>query len=98
MTHPQLSPLLTPQPKSPALPLQDRISEARSILRRKLAAMESLWKSQPAIEAPRAAPSRTEEAVLQQVYQQPKPSVGPAAGSGYEIILQGFNWESCSSG
>lgn len=25
-------------------------------------------------------------------------STGPAAGNGYEILLQGFNWESCSHG
>jgi alpha-amylase len=68
-------------------------AEASSQLERKMAAMQAILTSRRKLmEAPKAAVPALPS------FLQPPPSVkttGPAAGNGYEIILQGFNWESC---
>ncbi|EFN55550.1 hypothetical protein CHLNCDRAFT_31136 [Chlorella variabilis] len=67
--------------------------EAASLLERRLAAMEAL------LTARRQIAAATVEVVQPSLpdFMQPPPTVrtsGPAAGNGFEIILQGFNWES----
>ncbi len=73
---------------------QTERGEASSMLERKMAAMEAILisrRTQVELAAKKAA-----EPKIPAFLQPPptKPS-GPAAGTGYEIILQGFNWESC---
>ena len=83
--------------------LASRRAEAAAILERRMAAMEAVLASRRTAIAPaapepeREAPSNT---VLDALLSTPpssvrrSPSSGPAAGSGKEIMLQGFNWES----
>ncbi|KAL4522614.1 hypothetical protein Ndes2526A_g01021 [Nannochloris sp. 'desiccata'] len=80
--------------KSMLLQKQTERGEASSQLERRMAAMEAILisrRTQIELLAKKAA-----EPVIPSFFQPPptKPS-GPAAGTGYEIILQGFNWESC---
>ena len=73
---------------------QTERGEASSMLERKMAAMEAILISRRAqVELAQKAAS---EPSIPDFFKPPpmKPS-GPAAGNGYEIILQGFNWESC---
>lgn len=68
-------------------------SEAASLLERRLAAIEALLTARRQVAV---AAVETVEPSLPD-FMQPPPTVrtsGPAAGNGYEIILQGFNWES----
>ncbi|PSC74900.1 glycoside hydrolase [Micractinium conductrix] len=69
-------------------------SEAASLLERRLSAIEALLTARRQVAV---AAVETIEPSLPD-FMQPPPTVrtsGPAAGNGYEIILQGFNWESC---
>lgn len=68
--------------------------EASSLLERRMAAMEAIITSR------RALVEQAKEAAkpAMPAFFTPPPTVrttGPGAGNGYEIILQGFNWESC---
>jgi len=81
-----------------------RRAEAAAVLERRMAAMEAVLASRRSAVAV-AAPEPEREAptggtLLEQLLAAPPTaarapaSSGPAAGSGREIILQGFNWES----
>ena len=74
---------------------QTERGEASSMLERKMAAMQAILinrRTQMELEAKKATEVQGMPAFLQPPPTKPS---GPAAGSGYEIILQGFNWESC---
>ncbi|PRW34079.1 glycoside hydrolase isoform A [Chlorella sorokiniana] len=69
-------------------------AEAASLLERRLAAIEALLTARRQVAA--VAVEKVAEPALPD-FMKPPPTVrtsGPAAGNGYEIILQGFNWES----
>lgn len=69
-------------------------SEAAAMLDRPLLALEAmLAKRRQPIEAPKPEESRSGGADLR-FQAGGATSTGPAAGSGYEILLQGFNWDS----
>lgn len=84
--------------------------EASAVLERRMAAMEAALASrrqlkealrmaqQNATAAPVPVPERSEVMTFTQpreIMAPPMaPGTGPACGQGYEIILQGFNWES----
>jgi alpha-amylase len=83
--------------------LTSRRAEAAAVLERRMAAMEAVLASRRTAVAPasleperEAAPGGLLEALLAAPpsLARPTPSSGPAAGSGREIMLQGFNWES----
>lgn len=75
---------------------QDERAEASSLLERKMAALEAVLASRrfhvirETLETKELTPS-----IPSIMAPPPTITTGPAAGSGYEIILQGFNWESC---
>lgn len=83
--------------------LQARM-EAAALLERKMAAMEAVLAARRS-PADIVSPQPKEE--VREVEEPPKValpdqppthiSTGPAAGNGHELILQGFNWESCKS-
>ncbi|KDD74952.1 hypothetical protein H632_c966p0, partial [Helicosporidium sp. ATCC 50920] len=67
-------------------------AEAGALLERRMAAMEAILTSRRELLAKAAA---AEPELPDFVRPQPTKTTGPASGSGYEIILQAFNWESC---
>lgn len=72
---------------------QTERGEASSMLERKMAAMEAILisrRTQMELAAKKAAAPD-----IPAFFKPPTKPTGPAAGNGYEIILQGFNWESC---
>lgn len=72
---------------------QNERAEASAVLERKMAAMEAILTSRRQV---MEAPAEPDEQIPS--FFQPPATVkttGPAAGNGYEVILQGFNWESC---
>ncbi|KAK9848494.1 hypothetical protein WJX84_004190 [Apatococcus fuscideae] len=74
-------------------------AEAASLLERRMAAMEAILAARRAVQQEPSAQTETEaarEGGGEMRFQQGgASSTGPAAGDGFEIILQGFNWESC---
>jgi len=76
-------------------------TEASAVLERRMAAMEAALASRRQLKMQLqeiadfipTQPSREREPE----FAQPPPAVGtgPGCGQGYEILLQGFNWESC---
>ncbi len=71
--------------------------EAAAVLERKMSAMEALLVSRRtlAAELVEPAPPSTAQLMEQMLKPQARPAgSGPGAGNGYEILLQGFNWES----
>ncbi|KIY98872.1 hypothetical protein MNEG_9089 [Monoraphidium neglectum] len=78
-------------------------SEAASILERSIAAIEAMitgrriisTKANAPPEEPKTAAERLKEQMLGKT-EPPSQQVGtgPGAGNGYELLLQGFNWES----
>eukprot|EP01024_Parvocaulis_polyphysoides_P023642 TRINITY_DN21843_c0_g3_i3.p1 TRINITY_DN21843_c0_g3~~TRINITY_DN21843_c0_g3_i3.p1 ORF type:complete len:697 (+),score=155.82 TRINITY_DN21843_c0_g3_i3:52-2142(+) len=76
--------------------LLDKLSaeraEAAAQLERRMSAMEAVLSNRRS-----AAVVAEPEEKVKEMAKPPKLtfSTGPAAGSGYEIILQAFNWESC---
>lgn len=88
--------------------LEAQRAEAASQLERKMAAMQAVLAARRSSAAAAAAVA---EAVAPEPMQVGGPppelaalmgptptSTGPASGNGYEILLQGFNWESCHAG
>ncbi|KAL6768502.1 AMA2 [Auxenochlorella protothecoides x Auxenochlorella symbiontica] len=71
---------------------QSQRYEASALLERRMAAMEAILTSRREL-LERALQSSV--AVPDFVKPQTVQTTGPAAGNGYEIILQAFNWESC---
>eukprot|EP01026_Neomeris_dumetosa_P067015 TRINITY_DN6517_c0_g1_i8.p1 TRINITY_DN6517_c0_g1~~TRINITY_DN6517_c0_g1_i8.p1 ORF type:complete len:559 (-),score=98.34 TRINITY_DN6517_c0_g1_i8:29-1705(-) len=71
-------------------------AEVSAQLERKMAAMEAVLSNRRTISIVAKPVEKEEEKVKAMVRPPPLPSsTGPAAGSGYEVILQAFNWESC---
>uniref|UniRef100_A0A383VU35 Alpha-amylase n=1 Tax=Tetradesmus obliquus TaxID=3088 RepID=A0A383VU35_TETOB len=72
--------------------------EAAAVLERKMAAMEACLAARRVIavpEQPKTAAEMMAEQMKAAVTAPPSvTSTGPAAGNGYEILLQAFNWES----
>lgn len=70
-------------------------AEAAASLERKMAAMEAVLAARRALAVevvPKSAADTLQEQM--QALTQPKTGTGPACGTGYEILFQGFNWES----
>ncbi|KAF8066365.1 AMY2 [Scenedesmus sp. PABB004] len=76
--------------------------EAAALLERRMAAMEACLAARRVIVAPEAPKTAAElmEEQMKAAVSAPPPvtSTGPAAGNGYEILLQAFNWESHKKG
>ncbi|GAB4823092.1 hypothetical protein N2152v2_010138 [Parachlorella kessleri] len=74
---------------------QSERAEASSLLERRMAAMEAILVSRrKLLEAP--LPEAQQAPRIPDFFQPPPvKTTGPAAGNGYEIVLQAFNWESC---
>lgn len=80
-------------------------SEAASLLERRMAAMQAVLAARRSSSTATAEPSVPEQLLaapsemmrFAQSGGGASTSTGPAAGNGYEILLQGFNWESCHS-
>lgn len=72
--------------------------EAAASLERKMAAMEAALAARRTVlltPEPRTAADQLKEQMQAAVAQPPSQvGTGPAAGNGYEILLQAFNWES----
>lgn len=75
-------------------------TEAAAGLERKMAAMEAVLAARRTVLAPPQPKSPAQELADQMnALMAPAPvSGGPAAGTGYEIVLQAFNWESHKRG
>jgi alpha-amylase len=76
---------------------QDR-SEASSLLERRMAAMEAILASRRKVLEAQLEQQMAKPKIPDFMLSPPQPAIrtgGPAAGNGYEMILQGFNWESC---
>ncbi|KAI8469622.1 MAG: glycoside hydrolase superfamily [Monoraphidium minutum] len=77
-------------------------SEAASVLERTIAAIEAMITSRRIIsstasappEEPKSAADLLKQQMLGQAAAPQQAGTGPGAGSGFEILLQGFNWES----
>jgi len=78
--------------------LESRRSEAAAVLERRMAAMEAALAARRSPDMTAIAPAEAAHgggAEGRFFAGQGGTGTGPAAGNGYEIILQGFNWESC---
>eukprot|EP01025_Chloroclados_australasicus_P036479 TRINITY_DN3719_c0_g3_i1.p1 TRINITY_DN3719_c0_g3~~TRINITY_DN3719_c0_g3_i1.p1 ORF type:complete len:698 (-),score=116.69 TRINITY_DN3719_c0_g3_i1:415-2508(-) len=80
--------------------LLDKLSaeraEAAAVLERRMSAMEAALSNRRTLQLITEPEEKAKE--LESMVKKPPQlgfSTGPAAGSGYEIILQAFNWESC---
>jgi alpha-amylase len=75
--------------------------EAAANLERKMAAMEAVLAARRTIMVEPSQDEAKKPPSVAQMMEQMKPatlqrtSAGPGCGSGYEILYQGFNWESC---
>jgi len=71
-------------------------AEANSRLERKISALEAILTTRRAL-IEKSMEDMKKQAIPDYLVPPPiSPATGPGAGSGYEIILQGFNWESCN--
>ncbi len=75
--------------------MQIERAEANSRLERKISALEAILTTRRAL-IERSIEEMKKEAIPDFLMPPPISTTGPAAGNGYEIILQGFNWESCN--
>lgn len=86
---------------SKGLPLEEiearqiQREEASSMLERKITALEAILTTRRTL-MEIAKESATKPAIPDFLQPPPITTTGPAAGNGYEIIFQGFNWESCN--
>jgi len=94
-------------PPHPPPPPHTNSSEAASILERTIAAIEAMITSRRTIggaAAPAEEPKSAADLLKAQMMgTQPgappqQAGTGPGAGNGFEILLQGFNWESHKRG
>ena len=75
--------------------MQIERAEANSKLERKISALEAILTTRRAL-IEKSMEQMKKDAIPDFLMPPPISTTGPAAGSGYEIILQGFNWESCN--
>eukprot|EP00889_Picochlorum_renovo_P002336 jgi/Picre1/29366/NNA_004756.t1 len=68
-------------------------AEANSMLERKISALEAILATRRTL-MEKAEKEVAKETIPEYLMPPPISTTGPAAGNGYEIILQGFNWES----
>jgi len=69
-------------------------AESSSMLERKISALEAILTTRRTLME--IAETSTKQSIPDFLQPPPITTTGPAAGNGYEIIFQGFNWESCS--
>ena len=70
-------------------------AEANSLLERKISALEAILTTRRSL-MEKSEMEISKEAIPDYLLPPPISTTGPAAGNGFEIILQGFNWESCN--
>lgn len=75
--------------------MQIERAEANSLLERKISALEAILTTRRAL-MEKSEIEIKKETIPEYLLPPPISTTGPAAGDGYEIILQGFNWESCN--
>ena len=75
--------------------MQIERAEANSKLERKISALEAILTTRRAL-IEKSIEEMKKETIPDFLMPPPISTTGPAAGNGYEIILQGFNWESCN--
>lgn len=75
--------------------MQIERAEANSLLERKISALEAILTTRRTL-MEKSEIEVKKEAIPDYLMPPPISTTGPAAGNGYEIILQGFNWESCN--
>lgn len=75
--------------------MQIERAEANSLLERKISALEAILTTRRTL-MEKSEIEIKKEAIPDYLMPPPISTTGPAAGNGYEIILQGFNWESCN--
>lgn len=75
--------------------MQIERAEANSLLERKISALEAILTTRRTL-MEKSEIEVKKEAIPDYMMPPPISTTGPAAGNGYEIILQGFNWESCN--
>ncbi len=74
--------------------MQIERAEANSLLERKISALEAILTTRRTLMEKSEIVKK--ETIPDYLMPPPISTTGPAAGNGFEIILQGFNWESCN--
>jgi len=69
--------------------------EAAAVLERKMSAMEALLTTRRTISTEPARDKKQDSGADFMAKMKPEVSVSPACGTGKELLLQAFNWESC---